>query len=80
MKDFQPKQANLAINAELLFQGFVIEHNLPLAFYIKENKNIIGIGCPWHLSALTARQGGKALRGFDPEDFVIDLYNHFDKR
>ena len=31
MKVFQPKQANLAINAELLFQGFVIEHNLPFA-------------------------------------------------
>ena len=44
------------------------------------NTDIYLMGCPCHLSALAAKAGGKALKGFDPEDFVIDLYYHFDKR
>ena len=44
------------------------------------SQNIYLMGCPCHLSALAAKKGGKALKGFDPEDFVIDLYYHFDKR
>jgi hypothetical protein len=51
-----------------------------LGYLKKGNPGIYLMGCPCHLSALAAKKGGKALTGFDPEDFVIDLYYHFEKR
>uniref|UniRef100_H2ZX01 HAT C-terminal dimerisation domain-containing protein n=1 Tax=Latimeria chalumnae TaxID=7897 RepID=H2ZX01_LATCH len=44
----------------------------------KENKEIYGMGCPCHLSTLAAKEGSKALKSFDPEDFMKDLFYHFD--
>jgi len=41
---------------------------------------IYGIGCACHLSALAAKHGRKALKHFNPEDFIIDIYYHFEKR
>ena len=54
-------------------------HKGVLGLLQKENINIYAMGCPCHLSALAAKYGGKAL-SFDPEDFMIDLYYHFEKR
>ena len=46
----------------------------------KDNGNIHGLGNPCHLSALAAKAGSKASKSFNPEDFLIDLFYHFDKR
>uniref|UniRef100_H3AC39 HAT C-terminal dimerisation domain-containing protein n=1 Tax=Latimeria chalumnae TaxID=7897 RepID=H3AC39_LATCH len=40
---------------------------------------IYGVGCACHLAHLAAKQGAKAL-SFDPQDFLVDLFYHFDKR
>lgn len=55
-------------------------HKGVLGLLHAENSRIYGMGCPCHLSALAAKNGAKALKSFDPEDFVIDLFYHFDKR
>ncbi|XP_014672569.1 PREDICTED: uncharacterized protein LOC106813037 [Priapulus caudatus] len=54
-------------------------HKGVLGYLHQRNKAIYLMGCPCHLSALAAKTGGKALKSFDPEDFVIDLFYHFDK-
>ena len=55
-------------------------HKGVLGILKQENPNIHGMGCGCHLSALAAKEGGKALQAFNPEDFLIDLYYHFEKR
>uniref|UniRef100_H3BC19 HAT C-terminal dimerisation domain-containing protein n=1 Tax=Latimeria chalumnae TaxID=7897 RepID=H3BC19_LATCH len=50
-------------------------HKGVLSVLHKENKEIYGMGCPCHLSALAAKEGCKALKSFNPED----LFYHFDK-
>jgi len=55
-------------------------HKGVLGYLHQRNKDIYLMGCPCHLSVLAAKTGGKALKSFDPEDFVIDLFYHFDKR
>ena len=56
------------------------QHRGVMSYLRKGNKDIHLVGCPCHLSALAAKTGGKALRRFDVEDFIIDLYYQFDKR
>jgi hypothetical protein len=48
-----------------------------LALLQRKRKHIYGMGCVCHLSSLTAKAGRKALKHFDPEEFLIDLYYHF---
>ncbi|KAL3058066.1 hypothetical protein OYC64_010282 [Pagothenia borchgrevinki] len=55
------------------------QHRGVMSYLRKGNKDIHLVGCPCHLSALAAKTGGKALRRFDVEDFIIDLYYQFDK-
>ena len=56
------------------------KHQGVLALIKRQNQAVYGMGCACHLSHLAAKEGGKALQGFDPEDFVLDLFYHFDKR
>jgi flagellar motor switch protein FliG len=55
-------------------------HKGVLGLLHQEHPQIIGIGCVCHLSALAAKHGSKALKHFNPEDFIIDIYYHFEKR
>lgn len=55
-------------------------HKGVLGLLHQENPQIYGIGCACHLSALAAKHGSKALKHFNPEDFIIDIYYHFEKR
>ena len=48
-----------------------------LALLQRERKYIYGMGCMCHLSSLAAKAGRKALKSFDFEEFLIDLYYHF---
>lgn len=48
-----------------------------LALLQRKRNHIYGIGCVSHLSNLAAKAGRKALKSFDPEEFLIDLYYHF---
>jgi hypothetical protein len=53
-------------------------HKGVLGLLHQENPQIYGCAC--HLSALAAKHGSKALKHFNPEDFIIDIYYHFEKR
>ena len=55
-------------------------HKGVLGLLHQENPQIYGIGCACHLSALAAKHGSKALKHFNPEDFIINIYYHFEKR
>ncbi|MGH0136412.1 UNVERIFIED_CONTAM: hypothetical protein FKN15_061059 [Acipenser sinensis] len=55
-------------------------HKVVLSLLQKDNTAIYRMGCPCHLSTLAAKERSKALKDFDPNDFMIDLFYHFDKR
>ena len=55
-------------------------HKGVLCYFHQRSKAIYLMGCHCHLSVQTAKTGGKALKSFDQEDFVIALVYHFDKR
>uniref|UniRef100_H3A0E1 DUF4371 domain-containing protein n=1 Tax=Latimeria chalumnae TaxID=7897 RepID=H3A0E1_LATCH len=57
------------------------KHRGVLKLLLQEKWNggeIYGVGCACHLAHLAAKHGAKAL-SFDPQNFLVDVFCHFDK-
>lgn len=58
--------------------NMVGKHNSVLSRIAQQQPLVYAVGCPAHLAHLAAKKGTKPL-SFNVEDFLIDIYYHFDK-